>query len=130
MECRWDAALLQRGDELPPELLQIIQHGNNEQYLEAIIRATLDSRYTTLLLAHCEDIFAHVCASLRTHGSLAESIATLGSLVPFAPFLAQYASRLLEHERYTFDSSGSHDEDILYLLGVLRLLSHDPSTLR
>ncbi|KAK4561600.1 AAA ATPase midasin [Recurvomyces mirabilis] len=130
MECHWDTALLQRVDDLPPELIQIIQQGSNEQYLEAIIKATLDSRYTTQLLAHCENIFAHVCASLRNYGSLAASIATLGRLVPFATFLAPYAIRLLEHERYSFDSSESSDADLLFLLGVLRLLSHDPTTFR
>ncbi|KAK3671964.1 AAA ATPase midasin [Recurvomyces mirabilis] len=130
MECHWDTALLQRVDDLPPELLQIIQQGSNEQYLQAITKATLDPRYTTLLLAHCENIFAHICSSLRTYGSLAAAVAALGRLVPFAPFLAPYAIRLLKRERYSFDSSESPDADLLYLLGVLRLLNHDPTSFR
>ncbi|KAK5118353.1 hypothetical protein LTR62_002866 [Meristemomyces frigidus] len=130
MECYWDEALLERVAELPSELLQIIQNGTNEQYLEALMQASLDPRYTTLLLAHCEDIFAHICASIRSHSSLATSIATLGRIIPWAPFLAPFAIELLRTERYDFQSSRDSDEDLRYLLGLFRFLNHDPATFR
>ena len=88
MDCTWDSALLDGGEQLPHELLQIIREGTNEQYLEALTRTALDARYTYTLLAQCEDLLAHICASLRSYGSFAASIATLGRIVPSAPFLA------------------------------------------
>ncbi|KAK5174738.1 AAA ATPase midasin [Saxophila tyrrhenica] len=125
MECVWDAGLLQRAAELPPELLETIQHGSNEQYLSSITKASLDSRYTYLILAHCEDIYAHVCASLRYHGSFASAVATLGRIVPVAPCLKPYAHQLLSSEQYAFSPSRDSEEDLLYLLGLFRLLSSD-----
>jgi midasin len=128
MECTWDSALLQRGNELPPELLQIIQ-SCNEEYLEAITKAALDPRCSYIIFAHCEDIFAHVCASLRRHASLAESVATLGRIVPFASFLEPFATALLR-ETYDFQSSADHEQDLLYLLGLYRLLRCNQRTFK
>ena len=129
MECTWDAALLRRGGELPPELLLVIQNGNNAQYLDAMTKASLDPRYTYLLLAHCENIFAHICARLQSHGSLASAVATLGRVVPFAPFLTPFAERLLAID-YTLSPSQDSDEDLLYLLGLFRLFSFNPRALK
>ena len=128
MECTWDAALLAHGAELPSELLQVIQSGSDAQYLNAITRASLDPRYTYILLAHCEDMLAHVCATLRSHASLPSAIATLGRVVPFAPFLIPYAERLLAEE-YTFGVSTDPSEDQSYLLGLFRLFSFEPRNL-
>ncbi|KAK3626829.1 AAA ATPase midasin [Elasticomyces elasticus] len=125
MECSWDTALLQRGDQLPPELLQVLQHGTNEQYLVAITKASLDARYTYILFANCENIFAHVCASARNHGSLASALATIARILPFAPYLAPFATQLLR-EPYTFNAHTVSDDDLLVLLGIFRLLRHDP----
>ncbi|EMC99014.1 hypothetical protein BAUCODRAFT_154694 [Baudoinia panamericana UAMH 10762] len=128
MECLWDNALLQSSQEMPPELLDMIQHGSNVQYLEALTRASLDARYTDLLFAHCEHVFAHISASLRQYGSLAATIATMGRIVPFAPYLSTYATRLLRDERHALGVSGDQDEILLYLLGLYRLLRFEPRT--
>ncbi|TKA67352.1 hypothetical protein B0A55_09682, partial [Friedmanniomyces simplex] len=129
MECSWDRVLLQHHDQLPPELLHIIQNGTNEQYLEAITKASLDARNTYLIFAHCENIFAHICASARIHGSPASAIATIGRVLPFSPHLAPFASQYLG-EQYTFDVQHASDPDMLYLLGLFRLLRHDYKALR
>ena len=125
MECTWDDALLRRVGELPAELLTIVQHGDNSEYLEALTTAALNARYTYILLAHCEDIFAHICASLRCHGSFASSIAACGRIVPYSPFLSPYAIRLLESESYSLSPANSSGDDLLYLLGLFRLLRSD-----
>ncbi|WPH03778.1 Hypothetical protein R9X50_00666100 [Acrodontium crateriforme] len=125
MECRWDRSLLQRVDSLPPDLLHTIENGDNNQYLSAITRAALDPKYTYLLFAHCDDIFAHVSAELRNHGNFAASIATLGRVIQFAPHLAPYAIKMLELENYTVNGTQRLEEDLLYLLGLFRLLSFD-----
>ena len=130
MECVWDAVLLQRFDQLPPELLHVIEYGNNEQYLQAISKASLDPRHTYILFAHCEHIFAHVCATLRSHGSFASAVATLGRILPFAPYLMPYAERLLAYEAYEFSSHVSSDEDLLFLLGLFRLFAFDQGIFR
>ncbi|KAH9827669.1 midasin (AAA ATPase) [Teratosphaeria destructans] len=126
MECSWDSALLQHVGELPAELLEIIKSGNNEQYLEALTKTSLDPRHTYLIFAHTENIFAHICASLRKHGTLAASVAVFGRIVDLAPYLQPFATNILETEQYDFNASLSHDDDLLYLLGLFRLLCFDP----
>ncbi|USW52776.1 Putative von Willebrand factor, type A, AAA+ ATPase domain, midasin, midasin, AAA lid domain 7 [Septoria linicola] len=129
MECAWDAQLLQRSAELPAELLQIIQDGSsNEKYLEVLVRTAHDPRYTYILLAHCENIFAHICASLREYGSLASTIATLGRIIPHAPYLSSLATALLESERYQLGQGENDGDDLLYLLGLFRLIRCNPRT--
>lgn len=126
MECRWDAVLQKDGEQLlPPELLQLIQDPACDPriYLDAFTRTVLDARYTYHLLAHCEDIFAHLCASLRSHGSFAASVATLGRIIPHATYLTPYATRLLERERHLFGES--EEQNVMYLLGLFRLLRMD-----
>lgn len=110
---------------LSDELLQIIQDqsSSNALYLQSLTKTALDARYTHILLAHCGDLFAHICASLRTHASLAASIATLGRVLPHASFLAPFATGLLKRETYKLGESG--DDDLLYLLGLFRLLRVD-----
>lgn len=118
MECVWDT-------RLPPELLQVIAlRGTDEQYLHTITKASLDARFTDLIAAHCLPLLAHICASLRDHGSLSATIATLGRVVPFAPYLTPFATQLLTNEVYDFRSSPREDEALLYLLGLYRLLRH------
>lgn len=120
---RNDAELV--GASLPDELLQIIQDrtSSNAIYLQSLTKAALDARYTYILLAHCEDLFAHVCASIRSDASLATSIATLGRVIPHASFLAPFATGILERERHKLGES--NEEDLLYLLGLFRLLKFD-----
>ncbi|SMY22660.1 unnamed protein product [Zymoseptoria tritici ST99CH_1A5] len=124
MECTWDESLLRLGDQLPEELLDIIRTSrNDQQYLEVLTKTALDARHTYILLAHCDNLFAHICASLRSHASVATSLATLGRIVPHAPFLAPFATQLLEREEHLVDFSNIQDHDLLlYLLGLFRLL--------
>ena len=130
MECTWDAQLLQHVSELPEELIEAIRNSSSpsEHYLSAFTKTAIRPQCTYLLLAHCQNLYAHICASLRQHGSLAQSIATLGRVVPFAPFLSPYAQDLLVRERYEFDSHNEQSDDVLYLLGLFRLLKHDHRT--
>lgn len=129
MECAWDDALLELGDQLPPELLDIIQNGSNDEYLGALVTASLDARYTHLIFARCHPVFAHICAALREHGTLAASLATIARILPFAEYLAPFATHLLESEAFNHTNAGP-DELLLYLLGVFRLLRFDPKTFR
>lgn len=121
---RHDSGLLEAS--LPDELLQIIQDhsSSNTLYLQTLTKTALDARYTYILLAHCGDLFAHICASLREHASLAASIATLGRVLPHgSSFLSPFATGLLEREIHKLGES--EEEDLLYLLGLFRLLRAD-----
>ncbi|KAK6432457.1 AAA ATPase midasin, partial [Oleoguttula sp. CCFEE 5521] len=130
MECHWDAALLRRFHELPESLVDAIKTSSDEQYLKSFTLAALQPRHTYILFAHCRGIFAHICADIRRHGSLAQSIAICGRVVAFAPNLSIYARHLLESEEYIFGINGDSSDDLPYLLGILRLLRHDHETFR
>jgi midasin len=126
MECTWDTAILQRLHELPDELIEAIRlESSNEDYLSIFTRASIDPRYTYTLYAHAPDLFAHICADIRRHTSLSNSIATLGRVVPFAPYLTPFAQELLSSEQHDFGSDCDVSEHVSYLLGVLRLLNHE-----
>lgn len=125
MECTWDFSLLDCSDQLPPELLHIIQTGSNEEYLEAFTRASLDPRYTDLIFAHCHRIYAHVCSSLHQYGSIAAVIATFGRIIPFAPYLAPCALRVLADGGNEAQTLGKDEDILLYMLGLFRLLRAD-----
>lgn len=126
MECRWDSALLQRLHELPDELIEAIRlKSSNEDYLSIFTRTSIDPHYTYTLFAYAPDLFAHVCADIRRHASLPDSIATLGRVIPFAPYLTPFAQELLSSEHYDFGTSRDVADHVSYLLGVLRLLNHE-----
>lgn len=130
MECIWDTQLLQRVGELPDELLDVIRnsHCSPEQYLSLITQTALDPRYTYTLLAHCQNLLPHICADLRRYGSLPQALATLGRLVSFAPFLSPYAQELLAEETPNYTAQNDSAHDLLFLVGVYRLLRHDHRT--
>lgn len=128
MECVWDDALSKRVEELPEELLEIIRSAGNEAYLTALTQYALNAVYTDLLFAHCESLFAHICASSKAHTSQARWIALLGRVVPFAAHLTACAVEALSSEPYLLGESGNDDEDLLYLLGLFRLLKYDCRT--
>ncbi|OQO11051.1 hypothetical protein B0A48_05306 [Cryoendolithus antarcticus] len=130
MECRWDSALLRHFQELPESLIDAIKGVSDERYLTSLTLIALQPRYTYILFAHCREIFPHICADLRRHGSLAQSIATLGRVVAFAPNLSIYARRLLEREEYVFGTKQDSSDDLAYLLGLFRILRHDHETFR
>lgn len=123
MECTWDSVLLQRLRELPDELVEVIRlNSSNEDYLSAFTRATIDARYTYTLFAYASDLFPHISADLRRHGSLPDAIATLGRVVPFAPYLTPFAQTILASEPHIFGRNPT--DDLSYLLGLFRLLRH------
>nr|POE59000.1 midasin [Quercus suber] len=131
MECFWDSELLQLVRDLPPELLEIVRSGDNNNYLTALAKSALNARNSHLLFAYCEDVFAHLCAVSRehaSHASLAASVAFLGRIIPFASYLAPYATELLSNESYSPGKNGNEEEDLLFLLGLFRLLKYDRRT--
>ncbi|OTA33638.1 hypothetical protein BTJ68_08209 [Hortaea werneckii EXF-2000] len=115
MECSWEADVvsLVDGGKLPAELRQIIvQEANAPKYLETITRVAQDARYTDLLFANCERIFAHVCAS--------SDLPLLGRVVPFAHYLEPYALHRLQTG--LSQTPIDHDDLIQHLLAIFRLL--------
>jgi len=126
MECAWDTALLHRLHELPDELIHAIcPEVSHEKYLSIFTRTSIDPRYTYTIFAYAPDLFAHVCADVRRHGSLSEAVATLGRVVPFAPYLTPFAQELLSGEQYDFRANSDISQHISYLLGVFRLLRNE-----
>jgi midasin len=114
----------------PHHLLQGLERASDAEFLQILTKGALDPISSYFLLAHCEDHFAHICANLRQHGSFAATVAALGRIVPFATFLTPCAVRILEEEQATFKLGSDQVEDVLYLLGIFRLLRSNARTFR
>lgn len=126
MECTWDSNLMRQLHELPDDLIEAIRlESSHEEYLSIFTRRCIDPQYTYALFAYAPDLFAHVCADVRRHGSLSDSVATLGRVVHFAPYLAPFAQKLLASEQYSFQRGNDTSDDVSFLLGVYRLLNHN-----
>lgn len=57
-------------------------------------------------------------------------MATMGRVVPYAPYLAPLAIHLLENERHVPGQGNGDSEDVSYLLGLFRLLRFDRRVFR
>jgi midasin len=115
---------------LPEQFLHVFEHASDAEYLQNLTKGALDPSYSYILLAHCEDQFAYVCANLRRHGSFAATVGALGRIVPFATFLTPCAVRVLEQEHASFEIGADQAETALYLLGIYRLLKSNKNAFR
>ncbi|KAI9815509.1 MAG: hypothetical protein M1827_002643 [Pycnora praestabilis] len=130
MDCSWaDSELLanQRNvGDLPEEILEIIRHGSNTEYLNALAEAVLDPKLTETLFSYYEPIFVDISGRwMRSPQSSerAESIVTaLARLLPFAPHLSIYAKELI------LGQNGNRLKDVLSLHGAYAGLSSAPRT--
>ncbi|KAF2400820.1 midasin [Trichodelitschia bisporula] len=97
MECSHDLSLLLSCvPDLPVELVEIIRHGSNEAFLTALSTATLLPQYTDLLFPYLKPIFPEICSRWMSNPNGAQVLAAFGRIIPFAPYLAEYAERYFE----------------------------------
>ncbi|KAI9880197.1 MAG: AAA ATPase midasin [Pleopsidium flavum] len=147
MDCSWaDLQLCSRQTsipELPRELLELVQHGSNTEYLDALAFAALNPRYTKTVFTYYEPIFVDLCGRwLSSTQVSAQSLAitsALARILPWASHLAVFAEELILKRRAgVFEQLSSRtsmelqnlsDRTLLgLLLTVFRLLLFDNHT--
>ena len=107
MDCSWNDAYLLAGNaasaRLPAEVIQILQHGSNSQYLNALAELALDPKWTIAVFSTHEPLFVDLCSRwLSDSDSQATSLkaaAALARILPIAPYLCTYAEELICRRR-------------------------------
>lgn len=123
--------LLSRIAELPSELLDLLQHGDDARQIHAITSAALDRRYTDLITIHFTPLLGHVCASICDTSDHSTVAAACGRIIPLAPYLAGYAESFLPARgAHTVLTSTNTEALGEYLLGLYRLLRFDLYTFK
>ena len=130
MKCIWDKLVLSFGGsleaDLPAEVADILQHGSNTQYLDALASLALEPRWTAATLVAFEPLFVDFCsrwtATRLSQDTPLAILAALARILPFAPHLSIYAEEVIHH------SKGS-DLDTFFLRGALSLSELSDSTL-
>lgn len=130
MDVSWNTReLSSRIQELPAELLNLLQHGNDTEYLRALTHLALNKRYTDLVTIYCDPLLAHCCASFPQlgddHGA---ALAAYARVLPFAPHLAECAEQYLASRQLEYPQSLDDAIAVEYLLSLYRLLRFDHAT--
>lgn len=147
MDCSWADLQLSSCQtsipELPRELLELVQHGSNGEYLDALALAALNPRYTKTIFKYYEPIFVDLCGRWLSSAQVSvKSLAmasTLARILPWASHLAVFAEELILKRRAgVFEQLSSRTAMELQnlpdrtlhdlLLAVFRLLLFDNCT--
>ena len=85
--------------DVPSEILNIIWHGTNNEYLDAISALALD-RPVELLLSH-GPLFEEICGRWLSdiESDSLKVLTILASLLPVAPHLSEYVTKLLSERK-------------------------------
>src|SRR5579871_3639461 len=132
MDCTGSiSSLLTSVHHLPPELVDVLLHAPNDIFLNRLAIAALASEHTDKLFLHLEPLFVELGARWLEISDLPRVIAGFGRIVPFAPYLAEYAEIYIQRAHLAENENSSHDilrhasneyETIELLLGLFRLL--------
>ena len=144
MDCSWADSQLctphAGKSNLPRELLEIISHGSNPQFLDALALAALDPKNTETIFTYYEPIFGDLCgrwlSSLEVEASPLAIVSAFARILPWASHLAVFAEELILNQRAgVFEQissrTGFHLQDLSdqvlhdLLLAVFRLLLFD-----
>lgn len=121
------AAFVNNVQQLPEELLHILQHGSNAQFLDSISAAALYPNLTEHILSYFQPLAFDICA--RWAGKdIRRTSAAFGRILDVFPQLSELAQRLLiqVHDRLD-DYQDIGDMDMLResLLAIHRLMRFD-----
>jgi midasin len=128
-----DAAVL---EQLPEELLHVIQSGERARFLDAVAAASLTPVLTTRFFARFERVFADTCSRWISNPRCERRVVieSFARILPFAPHLSAYLDKYLRndtatgHERFNdlvfpYLSEGSQDgAATLSVLDLQRIL--------
>lgn len=129
------ARLLAAIQDLPTDLLQVIEHGSNAQYLEAITTVAGNHKYTDHVVTTLDCLLVEIIARWNVSHGANDSIPLFGRILQNTPYLAELAQNHLATgsiDGYLQLPINSQDDDLLLeiLLGLHRLLVYDLRTFR
>ena len=123
---------------LPADILDILLHGTNVQYLDTLSKLALDLNYINVIFVTHQPIFVEVCSRWLAHNNEhgLSALAALARILPSAPYLSVYAKALFREKQdgalealRTRRATALHDlpAESLHplLLALLRLLNFD-----
>ena len=105
MDLSWEYAQLVSDhyhvSKLPEEILTILCHGDNVQYLKTLSALALDPAHTTAVFFTHELVFVEICSRWLTTSNEdgLSALAALARLLPSAPHASIYAKALLSQRR-------------------------------
>ncbi|KAE8385300.1 hypothetical protein BDV23DRAFT_188413 [Aspergillus alliaceus] len=128
-------------EHLPNEVAELIRTSSGTQYLNALAVGALRSKCTEGFFCLYEPIFVDLTARWLAsdfHNNHVDIISAFSRILPFAPFLASFASQYASSWAGPLSALAASDEATLLqlddtiirtlLLSVLRLLSYDLET--
>jgi midasin len=95
-----DAAVL---EQLPEELLHVIQSGERARFLDAVAAASLTPVLTTRFFARFERVFADTCSRWISNPRCERRVVieSFARILPFAPHLSAYLDKYLRNDTAT-----------------------------
>lgn len=129
------ASFLKTEKNLPDGLVDTIQHGTNQEFLDTLSATSLDPQFTDAIFVHFESTFPELCARWLASKDVSKVVAALGRVLPFATHLSELAYDVLrsicpQKDLLRDEAYQSHHPDSLScqkikstLLGIFRLLS-------
>ncbi|KAB8272790.1 hypothetical protein BDV30DRAFT_227173 [Aspergillus minisclerotigenes] len=128
-------------EQLPNEVAELIRTSSGTQYLNALAVGALRSKCTEGFFCLYEPIFVDLAARWLAsdfHNNQVDIISAFSRILPFAPFLASFASQYASSRAGPLSALAATDEAMLLqlddttlrtlLLSVFRLLSYDLET--
>ncbi|KAB8209997.1 hypothetical protein BDV34DRAFT_209809 [Aspergillus parasiticus] len=128
-------------EQLPNEVAELIRTSSGTQYLNALAVGALRSKCTEGFFCLYEPIFVDLAARWLAsdfHNNQVDIISAFSRILPFAPFLASFASQYASSRAGPLSALAATDEATLLqlddttlrtlLLSVFRLLSYDLET--
>lgn len=144
MDCFWDDGRLAIDDciisELPKEVVKVLQHGTNPQFLDSLSLLALDPRRTSSIYCTHKSLFVDICnrwiSNIGARFPPLDVVSALSKILPLAPQLSIYVEELVFKQRAdVFDTilskramalSELPDVKILAILSIInRLLEFD-----
>lgn len=107
MDCIWDNERLALEDhiitQLPEELVKILQHGTNPQYLDSLSSLALDPQRTSSIYSTHRPLFVDICNRwiLNTSAQFPplDVVSALSRILPLAPHLCMYVEEFVFKQR-------------------------------
>ncbi|MCJ1246042.1 hypothetical protein MMC30_003246 [Trapelia coarctata] len=107
MECSWDGELLALDSrvisELPKELVEVLHHGTNPQFLDSLSLLALDPRRTASIYSTHRSLFVDICnrwvSNVGAQFPPLEVVSALSRILHLAPELSVYVEELVFKQR-------------------------------